>query len=373
MTRLTSSHAANSVGHIDTDALRRDHPIPELVASYGIELRRTGAALVGRCPFHTDGGRPNLHIYRSGRWICYRCGEAGDVIDFVRRIENVSFREAAARLQGSGYPVARPTTRRIRKTLPRNRVRNTGQLGVEEGQVLGAAIELYANTMMSEAAALTYMSERGFPPGVVEKYHIGFARGEELVGYLRWRRLPVKAAIRIGLLTHDRQEVMAGRITIPEFDQGRPVWLIGRRFVAPDKIVESSPKYLGLPGSKPLLGWGDARHNSLSVVVVEGPLDLLALRMWEVPGVALAGTYTSDHNLRLLERFDLLYLALDQDDGGRKAIAELARRFGPRAVPLALPPDVKDPAELARRLDGERVFRSAMRAADDVCGLVASR
>src|SRR5205085_3835896 len=111
VTPLSYIDAANSAGHIDTDALRRDHPLSELVASYGIELRRSGAALVGRCPFHTDGGRPNLHLYRSGRWICYRCGEAGDVIDFVQRIENVSFREAVTRLQGSGHSPPEPFIR----------------------------------------------------------------------------------------------------------------------------------------------------------------------------------------------------------------------------------------------------------------------
>ena len=371
MTPLSYIGAANGAGHIDTDALRRDHPIPELVASYGIELQRSGAALVGRCPFHSDGGRPNLHVYRSGRWICYRCGETGDVIDFVQRMENVSFRDAAARLQGSGHPAARPVKRPIKKTLPRKRTRNTGALGVDERQVLGAAIELYANTIMSDAAALAYMSQRGFPPRVVEQYHVGLAPGEELVTYLRWRRLPATAAIRIGLLTRDRQEVMAGRITIPEFDAGHPVWLIGRRFLGEDNVVEGSPKYLGLPGPKPLLGWSDIRPNVRSISVVEGPLDWLALRMWDVPGLALAGSYASEHNLRLLERFDRLYLALDQDEGGRKATAELASRFGSRAVPIALPPGVKDPAELARRLDGERLFRSAIRAADDACRRVA--
>ena len=66
---------------MDTEALRREHPIAEIVATYGIELRRVGAALVGRCAFHQDRGRPNLHVYRrSGRWICYRCDEHGDVI-----------------------------------------------------------------------------------------------------------------------------------------------------------------------------------------------------------------------------------------------------------------------------------------------------
>src|ERR687885_1332817 len=84
---------------IDTEAVRRQHPLADVVAGYGIELRRSGSALVGRCPFHADGGRPNLTVYsRSGRWICYRCGERGDVIGFVQRIENVSFRDAADRL-----------------------------------------------------------------------------------------------------------------------------------------------------------------------------------------------------------------------------------------------------------------------------------
>src|SRR5438874_903206 len=97
-----SIRVLDSQSRIDTEALRREHPTAELVSSYGIELRRTGAALIGRCPFHQDGGRPNLHVYRSGRWICYRCGESGDVIGFLQRIENLSFRDAAARLIGGG-------------------------------------------------------------------------------------------------------------------------------------------------------------------------------------------------------------------------------------------------------------------------------
>src|SRR5258708_15422293 len=96
---------------IDTDALRREHPVAELVASYGIELRRVGIALVGRCPFHQDRGRPNLHVYRSGRWICYRCDQRGDVIGFVQQIENLTFREAAARLDGPLTGSPRPRRR----------------------------------------------------------------------------------------------------------------------------------------------------------------------------------------------------------------------------------------------------------------------
>jgi DNA primase len=57
---------------IDTDRLRHEHPIGELVERYGIELRRSGSSLTGRCPFHLDRGRPNLTVFpRSGRFMCF--------------------------------------------------------------------------------------------------------------------------------------------------------------------------------------------------------------------------------------------------------------------------------------------------------------
>src|ERR1044071_7974683 len=92
---------------IDTDLLRQRHPIVDVIAEYGIELRRSGAAFSGRCPFHLDRGRPNLTAYpRSGRYVCFRCGAHGDAIDFVRQLEQVSFREAVARLDGQAIRTA---------------------------------------------------------------------------------------------------------------------------------------------------------------------------------------------------------------------------------------------------------------------------
>lgn len=77
----------------DVAALRRDHPIDQVVAGYGVELRRMGRALVGRCPLHADNGRPNLHVYPdTDSWYCYRCQVGGDAIAFVRLCENVGFR-----------------------------------------------------------------------------------------------------------------------------------------------------------------------------------------------------------------------------------------------------------------------------------------
>src|SRR5687767_9252612 len=97
---------------IDTTALKREHPMETVAARYGVELRRSGRALVGRCPFHEDRGRPNLYVYPDqDRWFCYRCNEGGDALTWVQRIERVDFLTAVERLGGrvvrrSAGPVA---------------------------------------------------------------------------------------------------------------------------------------------------------------------------------------------------------------------------------------------------------------------------
>lgn len=353
--------APEAAAHVDTEALRREHPTAEVVASYGIELRRVGAALVGRCPFHNDRGRPNLHVYKSGRWICYRCGEHGDVIEFLQRIENLSFREAAARLTQGAAPAV-TSFRKRRGGASRSTSRRTITRTDDEHQVLAAATELYANRLLNDERALRYLARRGFKRGVIERYRLGYSSGDELLPYLRWRRLPVAVATSIGLLRKDGSEFMAGRITVPEFRAARPIWLIGRILLdaTGEETAPFGPKYLGLPGPKPLLGWEDAVRDTRGVVIVEGPLDLLTLRMWGVPGIALAGSDPSRANLALLDKFDRVYLALDQDEGGAEATERLASQLGRHVVRIGLPPGVKDVAELAQRDNGAEQFRRAI-------------
>jgi len=59
---------------VGTAALKLAHPIAEVVAQYRVELKRQGRAMVGKCVFHPDTGRPNLHVYADSQsWRCYRC------------------------------------------------------------------------------------------------------------------------------------------------------------------------------------------------------------------------------------------------------------------------------------------------------------
>src|ERR1051326_7534072 len=93
---------------IDVDALKQAHPVEDVLTRYGIELRRQGRAAVGRCPFHTDRGRPNLYAWpQTASWYCFRCCVGGDVVRFVELSQGLGFREAAEVLAGSPAGVSR--------------------------------------------------------------------------------------------------------------------------------------------------------------------------------------------------------------------------------------------------------------------------
>ncbi|MGE3795877.1 MAG: CHC2 zinc finger domain-containing protein [Dehalococcoidia bacterium] len=344
---------------IDTDRLKRAHLVEEVVARYGVDLRPVGRALVGRCPLHDDGGRPNLHVYPgSASWYCYRCAIGGDVISFVMRLERLRFLEAVTRLEGGAVarlvgphqPPPRPAHR------PKARRSRRGAWGPAERACLAATVELYHNRLLTERAALAYVQGRGLEQATFERCRVGYAGGDELADYLRWRHLPVRAAVRAGLLGSDGRELMAGRVVVPELRGGQPIWLVGRA-IDPETGV---PKYLGLPGTKPLLGWEGA-VGSPTAVVVEGVFDWLTLVQWGFPAVALVGTHVRTEELRALGgRFRRLYLALDADDVGRAATDAIARALGPMALPVSLPPGVKDVAELALRPGGRALFARAL-------------
>jgi DNA primase len=341
---------------VDTAVLKLAHPIAEVVARYGVELKRQGRAMVGRCIFHTDNGRPNLYVYGdSESWRCYRCGIGGDVLAFVMHAENIAFREAVDRLTGASQGPVRPPSRPA--PAPRPASRGPEERTAEELAVLQAATNFYHFNLLAEPRALDYLAQRGISLATARECRLGYAAGDQLLAFLHWQRLPLGAALQLGLLTRAGHEFMAGRIVIPELCAGRPMWLIGRALT--EDLADDVPKYLGLPGKKPLLGWDQAR-GSASVCVVEGVFDLLAVRQWGYPVVGLLGTNVRPDQVDQLRAFSRAYLVLDTDDAGFEATLALYDAIGPTAVPVALPDDVKDPAELASRPDGQAVFAEAL-------------
>jgi DNA primase len=226
--------------------------------------------------------------------------------------------------------------------------------------VLQAAVTTYHQCLLGDQQALAYVVGRGIDRATLERCRVGYAAGGQLLPLLAWRDLPLWAALRTGLLDHHGQEHLAGRIVVPELRQGRPTWLIGR--CLDTSPADDRPKYLCLPGRKPLLGWEQARAQP-TVCLVEGAFDFLVLRMWGYPVLALLGTELRHELLDDLRAFRRVYLVLDGDDAAIEATCKLMEQIGPTAVGVALPDDVKDVAELAVRPDGQAVFAGALLAA----------
>ena len=321
----------------DIDTIKRRNPIEEVVARHGVQLRRSGLHLSGRCPFHQDE-HPSFVVYpETASFHCFGCRVSGDVIDFVRRADKLSFREALDRLSDGPAPP------------PRDRVPEE-RLSLDDRMILTAACAVYHEALLQTPKALGYLEERGIEPPLVRRCRLGYSDGRSLRQYLRRHRPSLRRATQMGLLWRDGGETMAGRIVIPELRGGQCIWMMGRTL---DDARQ--PKYRGLSMPKPILGYERVRGRP-RVFVTEGAFDYLTGVSWGLSICALLGTHVRAERLAFLQRARRVFIAFDSDEPGREAASDLARRLGARARFVELPDGVKDLNDLGRRPDGRATF-----------------
>jgi DNA primase len=333
----------------DTDSIRRDHPIADVVAASGLQLRPMGGGrLTGVCPFHGDT-RPSLIVYPATQsYYCFGCGAGGDVIDFVARLNKVGFKEAVDMLCGPA--VRRETVTRFHYGAEAPSVDPD-----DAARVVEAAVDFYHGALWRTPQALVYLRSRGMREGTIANCRLGFG-DSGLSRHLAKRGANLDVARSLGLLKGNR-ECFAGRITIPDIVGGRATWLTGRR------LDEREPRYLNLRTEKPVLGLDRVKGDA--VVLVEGPFDWLTAVAWGFDTAALLGTRVSGRVLRQLDRFAQVYLALDNDEAGQDATRNLTEVLGHRAIPVPLPPDIADLSDLAQQRGRPAFISCILRAATE--------
>ncbi|ACX51840.1 zinc finger CHC2-family protein [Ammonifex degensii KC4] len=85
---------------VDIFELAREVSLLDVARAYGVELKKVGKNWFGLCPLHHEK-TPSFTVYetpRGLRWKCFGCGEGGDVIDLVAKLEALSPLEAARKL-----------------------------------------------------------------------------------------------------------------------------------------------------------------------------------------------------------------------------------------------------------------------------------
>jgi DNA primase len=333
--------------------IRRANPIAHVIIASGVELRRLGRRLVGRCPFHTDA-QPSLVVYpEDASYFCFGCSAGGDVIDFISRLNRVGFREAISLLTGASIESPRCGDARIAGIRSGFR---TNPPTDAEVRVIDAAAAFYHESLWCSPGALAYLALRGIDRQTAKKHRVGYGC-PGLAPHLRRRGRRLDDASAVGLL-NGRRETMVGRVIVPDIGDGRAIWLTGR------SLGEGSPRYMNLRLPTPIFGFASIRDHQ-SVIVAEGVFDWLTLVQWEFPAVALLGTRIPRHTVDALRRFGCVYIALDSDDAGRRASAELASALGSRAVIVALPSGVQDVNDLGRSSSGRQAFERCLELATD--------
>jgi DNA primase len=293
----------------DVDTVRERAAIEDIVGAH-VTLKSAGVgSMKGLCPFH-DERSPSFHVRpQVGRWHCFGCGEGGDVISFVQKIDGLSFTEAVEYLAG-------------RVGVQLQYEDGGSRSGVEAGsrrrllEAHGVAAQFYAEQLASPGgeAGRAFLAERGFERSHAEQFGVGFApQGwDALLRHLRGRGFTEPELIATGLLSQ------GGRGIYDRF-RGRLVWPI--REVTGDVIgfgarklfeQDQGPKYLNTPEtalykkSQVLYGLDLAKREiakARQVVVVEGYTDVMAAHLSGVPtAVATCGTAFGADHARIVRR-----------------------------------------------------------------------
>jgi DNA primase len=161
----------------------------------------------------------------------------------------------------------------------------------------------------------------------------------------------------------------SGRIMSADIDHAhRAAYLLAR--ILPWEDDGEAAKYLGPPEfAKPVLGIATLPRNDSPVALVEGFWNMITLRKWGVPSIAVSGANLSpDQTVTLLRLPRKIIPIRDMDEPNAKGIIPglEALRAWQKAIPdipdgITLPKKVddiqiKDVNDLDKHPDGQRIF-----------------
>ncbi|RKS20806.1 DNA primase [Arthrobacter sp. AG1021] len=300
----------------DIDEVRNRTDLREVVESY-VTLKSAGiGSFKGLCPFH-DERSPSFHIRpQLGTFHCFGCGESGDVIAFIQKMDHSSFTETvellAARINYElHYEDGGPG--------PRREDYGKRQRLVDAHKVAEEFFRAQLETQEG-AAAREFLTGRGFDEQAVAHFSVGYApKGwDGLLKHLRSRGFVDEELKLTGMFSEGNRGIydrFRGRVMWPIRDLSGATIGFGARKLYED---DQGPKYLNTPEtqlykkSQVLYGLDLAKKQiskGRQIVVVEGYTDVMACHLAGITtAVATCGTAFGTDHIKISRR-------LLQDDG----------------------------------------------------------
>ena len=352
----------------DIDEVRLRTDIKAVIDGY-VTLKSAGiGSFKGLCPFH-DERSPSFHVRpQVGTYHCFGCGESGDVISFVQKMDHGTFSETVEKLAARlGYELHYEDG----GTGPRREDVGKRQRLLDAHKV---AAEFFRSQLGTPgaAAARNFLQERGFDPAAAEHFGVGYApQGwDSLLKHLTAKGFTRAELAETGMFStgsdasrfYDR---FRGRLIWPIRDLTGSVIGFGARKLYED---DQGPKYLNTPEtplykkSQVLYGIDLAKRDiakTRQIVVVEGYTDVMACHLAGITtAVATCGTAFGTDHIKIARRLlsddgtgGEVIFTFDGDAAGQKAALrafEEDQRFTAQTY-VAVDPNGMDPCDIRQQ------------------------
>lgn len=356
------------------DDLRRRADIESTVSSY-VSLKRKGKTLTGLCPFHNEK-TPSFTVYpETQSYYCFGCGNGGDVITFIRNIENLDYMEAV-KLLADRHGVSMPQDG-YDSGLSKKR---TEMYGANREAARFFHAKLYSP---EGREGLEYFYSRGLTDDTIRRFGLGYAPDSwhDLENYLVSKgysqQLLYDANILRSTVKNGKRyyyDAFKNRAMFPVIDlRGNVIAFSGRRIHDTDsdrKYVNTSDTLVYKKGSNLFALNFAKKSKSDSIILCEGNLDVISLHQAGFTNaVAGLGTALTEEQAHLLSHYaGEIFICYDSDEAGQKATRKAINILGKTTLKVRIihMTGGKDPDEIIQKFGAEGFRRCLDSAANDV-------
>lgn len=316
----------------EVEELKSKADIYSIISGY-VKLKKTGRNYTGLCPFHKEK-TPSFTVDPSKQlYHCFGCGEGGDVISFIEKIENTEFMEAVEFLAKKvGYSLKYSYSSSRQPSKLKNRLVELNELARK-----------YYNFVLFNSKkglfSMNYLKNRGFTEETLNEFEVGYSLDswDGFSNFARKRGYKSDEIVKCGLAVEsDRApgeiyDRFRGRIMFPTEDiVGKTIGFGGRITKDAARTGGQKAKYINTPEtslyskSKNIYRISQAKNYIVEkdeVLIVEGYTDVMALYQKGIKNaVASMGTALTPEQIKLLGRFTKnIVLVFDSDTAGRNA------------------------------------------------------
>lgn len=332
------------LANIDTEALKEAAPIIDYIKKYypEVEIDHENSTLaMAKCCFHNEN-TASLALYANGTFKCFGCGEHGDIITFVQKMENTDFIGACKIIADNvGFKL--------------NYVSTNPEVEKYEAK-MAEYVERYQNNLKNNANALNYLiNTRHITPEMIDKFKLGLTDYQEYK--YRSDMGNISNRIVFPIFEHTKYNPQCVGMAYRALGDEKPKYINDRNQDGENGNPEAL-KGIFIKGNM-LYGMAQAM-SSISrykfVYVVEGYMDVISMHQAGLTNtVGIMGTSMTSSQIEAIRKTtDNVFLLLDSDRAGRTSEMKYIQQLLESGMKIVIMKDVtdyKDPDEMCKAFD----------------------